>query len=191
MSCAATLACVNFRKHGQKHVGNSTFMVSPKRCERIYYLFFRSCMLFASRSPCVHPLLKLNSQISSKLHRRLSHYWRHQRRDFRVHGRVWHDVRRLQLETELPLVSCTATGNGQEERRQNVAGQVSVNLQLLQAALLYRSLVRTKAVCGCVASHSVMLQSVRSGEFDIFMAWIEDSVPEMRLASSEVLPTDQ
>jgi len=74
------------------------------------------------------------------------------------------------LETELPLVSCTATGNGQEERRQNVAGQVSVNLQLLQAALLYRSLVRTKAVCGCVASHSVMLQSVRSGEFDIFMA---------------------
>lgn len=54
----------------------------------------------------------------------VSHHRRHQRRDLRVHGRVRHDLRRIQLEAELPLVPGSPEGDGSTEGRPDAARQV-------------------------------------------------------------------
>lgn len=52
------------------------------------------------------------------------HYRRHQRRDVWVHGRLGHDVWRLQLEAELPLVPCSPKGDGPSQGGQDSPCQV-------------------------------------------------------------------
>lgn len=53
------------------------------------------------------------------------HHRRHQRRDLRVHGRLRHDLRRVQLEAEFPLVPCPPEGDGSTEGGSNSSRQVS------------------------------------------------------------------
>lgn len=52
------------------------------------------------------------------------HHWRDQWRHFRIHGWVWHDLRRLQLEAQLPLVPRAPERDGSQERRPDAACQV-------------------------------------------------------------------
>jgi len=52
------------------------------------------------------------------------HYRRYQRWYVRVHGGIWHDVRRLQLEAQLPLVPCPSERDGPPQRRPHASRQV-------------------------------------------------------------------
>ena len=52
------------------------------------------------------------------------YYWCHKRRDVWIHGRLWHDLWRIQLEAEFPLVPCSPEGDGSTQGGQNTSCQV-------------------------------------------------------------------